>query len=119
MFFDNGYTGAPQLLQLILKRGYYDKFYQELHHEASEIRSYIETEKEEGVYPALHAWAIEAQGRIAELMHVENERTSAERSDSEFYDSEDEPSKKKLKKRAGASAKRKEKSEKVWVVFNF
>ena len=85
-----------------------------MHHEVSKIRSYIETEKAESVYPALHAWAIEAQGRIAELMHKESESVSFERTDSEFYDSEAEPAQKKPKKRERAPAKRKEKSDKVW-----
>jgi len=117
VYFDNGYTGAPQLLQMILKRGYYANFYKELHHEVGKIRSYIETEKAEHVYPALHAWSIESQGRIAELMHKENESANSERTDSEFYDSEDEPTKKKPKKQETANAKRKEKREKVWFCF--
>ena len=112
VYFDAGFTSAPQLLQLILKRGYYDKFYRELHREAGEIRSYIETTNAVGVFPDLHAWSIEAQGRIAELMHPENETINSERSDSEFYDSEAEPAKKKPKKR-------KEKSEKVWFCFSY
>jgi len=104
VFFDAGFTSAPQLLKIILKRGYYDKFYRELHREAGEIRSYIETTNAVDVFPDLHAWSIEAQSRIAELMHQEYETINTERSDSEFYDSEAEPAKKKPKKRVGAPA---------------
>ena len=69
---------------MVLKRGYYKNFYQELHQEICSIPAFSENTNSAHVYSILLSWAIEAQARLTALLHDKTKGSDSERSDSDF-----------------------------------